>query len=165
MTEIANFWNDKHPLAAIATAKYDELVPGQGNCETFQGEMIRASGRISYDWYNNGWGCNNWSGAVQFIAQNFAKFPVQPAPEVVKDLIDSLKVVAEFSHGEPMYMADSRATALVTRIHEIVVQALIDNPEPIANTEDMFEYQEDDYVPEPEDEEEEEEEEFNDDEE
>ena len=33
---------------------YDKLVPGQGNAETVEGEMLRAINRIAYRYYNDG---------------------------------------------------------------------------------------------------------------
>lgn len=81
---IANFWDGDHPLTEIAKAKHSELVPMSGNCQTFQGELLRCSSRIEYDWYNNGWGCNNWSGAVMFLTNKFRELPVQPNAETLK---------------------------------------------------------------------------------
>jgi hypothetical protein len=147
MTELATFWNNQHPLNDIADEKFNALVPGSGKCDTLQGELIRASSKISYDWFNNGWGCNNWSGAVVFIGRFFGDLPVQPSKQVYDELIKALKVVHEYSHGEPCHIADEKADALVTKIHEIIVQGLIDNPEPIVNTRDMYDFQEEEYRP------------------
>lgn len=145
MTTIKNFWDNTHPLAEIASAKYDELVPARDHCASLQGELIRASTRIGYDWYNNGWGCNNWSGAVQFILARFSNLPNQPSAEIIADLRKNLAIVADYSHGEPCHINDDLADEVVTKIHEIIIQAVIDNPELIANTTDMFSYQEEDY--------------------
>lgn len=51
-------------------ALFDELVPSQGECETFEGELLRAISKIYYDYTNNGFG-NNWSGAYNFLDQHF----------------------------------------------------------------------------------------------
>lgn len=147
MTEtIKNFWDKSHDLSAIADEKFKALVPGVGQCETLQGELLRASSKIGYDWYNNGWGCNNWSGAVVFIQKKFRELPVQPSDDRVKELAKQLRFVSNFSHGEPFYATDADADKAVTAIHEIIVQALIDNPEPVANTIDMHEFREPDYI-------------------
>lgn len=45
---------------------WDQLVPQSGKSESFAGEIIRAAGRLQYDFYNNGMG-NNTSGAVNFL--------------------------------------------------------------------------------------------------
>jgi hypothetical protein len=147
MAKLKNFWNGTHELAVQADKLFQDLVPSVGDCKTLQGELIRASSRISYDWYNNGWGCNNWSGAVQFILAKFKELPVQPDPEVYAKLRKNLSIVADYSHGEPCNIDNSRADKLVTSIHEIIVQAVINNPEPIKLDKGMFEYSETDYVP------------------
>lgn len=144
--EIATFWNKQHSLAEKAQTLYDQLVPGQGNCTTLQGEMIRASSKIGYDWYNNGWGCNNWSGAVCFIKENYHLFPNPPEKCFIDQLMKELDYVSEFSHGEPCDMNyGGRNCLAVTKIHEIIVNTILANPEPIANTDDMLKYTEADY--------------------
>jgi hypothetical protein len=45
---------------------WDTLVPRSGHCDTYAGELIRAAGRLQYDFYNNGMG-NNTSGCVNFL--------------------------------------------------------------------------------------------------
>lgn len=151
-TELANFWNKTHPLSTQYQEFTDKLVPGSGNCDTLQGELMRAASRIGYDWYNNGWGCNNWSGAVQFIGTRFEELPNKPSAEILKQLYACLTEVSHYSHGEPCHISDEKADVLVTKIVEIVTQGLIDNPTMIPNAEDMFGYQEPDYREDPEDE-------------
>lgn len=145
MTELATFWNDKHPLTAQANALFDALVPDSGYCSTVVGELLRASTKISYDWFNNGWGCNNWSGAVVFIRQNYKA--LQLSEENVKRLKQALSYVIEYSHGEPSPKNEDRADENVTTIHEIIVQGIIDTPFYAwkANTQDMYELSEEDY--------------------
>lgn len=152
-TELKTFWNQQHPLSAKAEELFEALVPSSGNCTTLQGELLRASTKIGYDWFNNGWGCNNWSGAVIFLAQNLGKLPKQPSEELLKVFNDNLRKAYYQSHGEPCH---SEYDEVVTVIHGIVVQALIDNPEPIENVVDMYSLQEPDYIPDDEDDEEEE---------
>jgi hypothetical protein len=145
---IPTFWGADHPLSAKANELYDVLVPMDGNCGSLQGELLRASTRISYDWFNNGWGCNNWSGAVIFIRKFFSELPVQPSEEILAKLKHELSYVIEYSHGERAPRNEERAEEAVTIIHEIIVQGLIDNPDLILNTRDMFDFQErdSDYV-------------------
>lgn len=145
MTELATFWDETHPLSAAYQELSNKLIPEEGKCETLQGEFLRASNKISWDWFNNGWGCNNWSGAVVFLKKFFKELPVQPDAEVLTKLKKELNYVYEYSHGEPPPVDDDRADIAVTTIHEIVVQAIIDNPEPILNTRDMWDFSEDDY--------------------
>jgi hypothetical protein len=145
--KIATFWNEDHPLSVQSQALGVALVPLEGNCTTLQGELFRASSRIGYDWFNNGWGCNNWSGAVRFIEHNIAKLPNRIDDELIPQLVRELNFVETYSHGEPCHCAATRATFAVTKIHEIIVNAILNNPTAIPNTDDMFNYQEDDYRP------------------
>lgn len=145
MAELATFWDNTHPLSEASEALYDKLVPEDGNCPTLQGELLRASTKISWDWFNNGWGCNNWSGAVVFLQKSFKELPVQTDAEVLTKLKQQLSYVYEYSHGQPSPKNESRADLAVTTIHEIVVQAVLDNPEEILNTRDMYDFSEEDY--------------------
>jgi hypothetical protein len=54
-------------------AAFKKLVPGDGPCETKEGEILRAIGRIQYRWYNDGdwwdegYGCETVGPAVAFL--------------------------------------------------------------------------------------------------
>ncbi len=142
------FWNDEHPLSAKANELFTALVPDEGHCETLQGEMLRASTKISYDWFNNGWGCNNWSGAVVFISKYYHLFQ-NPLDKFFIDelmLTACLNYVHGYSHGEPCTQDyDGKVCETVTKIHEIIINTIIANPEPIANPCDMYDLQESQY--------------------
>ena len=58
-------------MSATFERIWEELVPREGNCDTVAGEMIRATGRLRYDFYNNGMG-NNTSGALKFLREKGA---------------------------------------------------------------------------------------------
>lgn len=140
-----NFWDNTHPLSAENERLYKELVPSVGNCKTLQGELLRASSKIGYDWYNNGWGANNWSGAVVFISKLFYMLPVLPEPVKIDTLKKALTWVANYSHGEPAPEGNAecaRAQDMVTTIHEFIVEAILANPVPITNTRDMYDFNE-----------------------
>lgn len=140
---VITFWGEDHPLSAKANELFEALVPDQGHCATLQGEMLRASTKISYDWFNNGWGCNNWSGAVVFIQKNYRLFPNQPDKEFVDELMKCLDWVHSYSHGETCRLKyDAKACKTVTKIHEIIVNTILANPEPIANPGDMYDHTE-----------------------
>lgn len=135
------FWNEEHPLSAISNYLTSSLMPLSGKCNTLQGELFRASSEISYDWFNNGWGRNNWSGAVVFLQKHFKDLP---DPKSFDKLYSLLSEVYYFSHGQStVWLEDDRAEVLVTTIHEIVVQAILENPVPIPNEKDMWDYSED----------------------
>jgi hypothetical protein len=151
MKEIPNFWDQTHPLSKKSEELFEQLVPGSGNCETLQGELLRAASKIGYDWYNNGWGCNNWSGAVIFLREHIADLPIMHPDAKSDEFHNALREVHGFSHGEPADITDERADLLVTTIQEYVVSKIIANPTPIPNEMDMWEFSEKDYVPDPED--------------
>lgn len=137
-----NFWDNDHPLASQAQELYAKLVPDVGNCPTLQGELLRAANKIAYDWYNNGWGCNNWSGAVAFIRALFGKLPNQPPEQKQARLLRALSEADQYSTGASTdFLTDASAIDIVTDIEEIIVQAILDNPEPIVNTCDMYDFQ------------------------
>jgi hypothetical protein len=59
------YWNNN----GIFQKEYDflsKLIPDNRTDGTFDLDMIHAVSRIYYDLYNNG-GCNNTSGAVNFL--------------------------------------------------------------------------------------------------
>lgn len=147
-----NFWDNTHPLAAKSEELFEELVPAVGSASTLQGELLRASSKIGYDWYNNGWGCNNWSGAVVFLQQYTANLPVAVEDSNLHEFYSALREVHGYSHGERANISDERADMLVTRIHEYVVKAILANPTPVDNDIDMLDLGEDDAPYEEEDE-------------
>lgn len=138
--EILTFWDKTNPLSQQFSDLFDKLIPRSGHCATLQGELLSASSKISYDWFNNGWGCNNWSGAVLFLNQYFKDLPIQPTAVELDAFYKSLNRVYDFSHGERVKgrITDNSATKHVTLIQEIVVKAILANPTPIANTVDMW---------------------------
>lgn len=133
-----NFWDETHPLTEANTRLFNELVPSSGKCDTLQGECLRAASKISYDWYNNGWGCNNWSGAVVFLLRNGQVLASQRTERERAAFVQALSDVRYYSHGERATISDERADELVTTIQAFVVQTILDNPTPIANTVDMW---------------------------
>lgn len=159
--ETPTFWNKAHPLTQTANGLFDLLVPGSGMCPTLQGELLRASSKISYDWFNNGWGCNNWSGAVVFLKEQFSKLPNTPSTDILKlcgkenqSIAETLKqfnaaldYVHEYSHGEPASHLDynKRPCKEVTLIHETVVMWVVANQDPISNSKDMWDCSEEEY--------------------
>lgn len=139
------FWGGNHPLKETYRALSVQLVPDYGRSDTVQGELIRAATRINYDWFNNGWGCNNWSGAVLFIKQYASELPVKLAKEDLVLLHNSLNECHGQSHGEPMHMDADYTSDLCTTVMELVLKLVISNPEPVSNTVDMFDLSEESY--------------------
>ncbi|MFW9951021.1 MAG: hypothetical protein ACFFKA_12965 [Candidatus Thorarchaeota archaeon] len=52
-----SYWNDNGAYQKEYDEKWALLVPAQGECSTIHGEMIRAAGRLLYEFCNNG-NCN-----------------------------------------------------------------------------------------------------------
>lgn len=138
MLDCPNFWSGTHPLSAKQTALFEELIPSIGTCETIEGEMLRAASRIHYDLFNNGWGCNNWSGAVMYLATYAPTY----APSLDLNLLNK---VHEYSHGEPSpaKSLSEKYYKIVTDIVEAIVTDISETRTP--NDVDMFDLQEDDY--------------------
>lgn len=157
--KIDGFWSGTHPDAARYSALAEELIPDSDNCDTLEGEFLRAATRIHYDLFNNGWGCNNWSGAVGFL-----KTYIEHLPKLDMALLDK---VEEYSHGEPVPHGNKEwytaQQIIVTAICEGVIQSITDVRTP--NTVDMFDFQGDHYEEEEDEDYYEEEEDYEDDEE
>lgn len=147
-----NFWDQDHPLSADYNRLYEDLVPSSGECKTLQGELLRAASKINYDWFNNGWGCNNWSGAVVFLEQNYGFVASGRNEEDLTKYRHALSVAREHSHGERVSMSNKFIDGAVTTIAAFVTQAILNNPTPIPNEVDMWDlsepdapYEEDDF--------------------
>lgn len=139
-----NFWDNTHPLSKDNERLYEELVPGSGNCDTLQGELLRAASKIGYDWYNNGWGCNNWSGAVVFLQDHAMTLAAKRTEAERKSFQLALQVAGSYSHGERCDLRDEFVDKVVTTIAAFVTQNILDNPTPIANSLDMWDFSEPD---------------------
>ena len=115
---------------------YDSLVeamPLMGKCDTLAGELVRAASRLGYDFYNNGMG-NNTSGALNFLDHH----------SVIDS--DTYATIYEYTRGRiynGRYDGDSLQQA-IERMVDQTVGMIVHNPQlmSIENTEDMFDYEE-----------------------
>ena len=129
------YWNNKGKFQA----QYDELVklmPPSGKCDTVAGELIRATSRIGYQFYNNGMG-NNVSGALNFLRSQGAIDP------------DTYSTIYEYSRGRiynGRYNGDAIQVA-VERATDMTLEFITRNPVLLTmeNSEDMFDYEEDEH--------------------
>jgi hypothetical protein len=144
------YWNGNGKFQAA----YDELVnlmPASGKADTVAGELIRATSRIGYQFYNNGMG-NNVSGALNFLREKGA---------IDEDTYDT---IYEYSRGRVYngnYDGDSLQVA-VERATDMTLEMITRNPVllTMSNSEDIFDFEEeelyyedeDDYYDEEEDE-------------
>ena len=130
----STYWNNQ----GTHQADYDRLVqlmPMMGKSDTVAGELIRAVSKLGYDFYNNGMG-NNTSGAVNFLD--------------AKGAIDrrTRSTIYDYTRGalyEGRYDGDSLQVAMEHMVDQ-TVEFILANPEleTQANTEDMFDYSEED---------------------
>jgi len=49
-----SYWEQTGHFQTEYNSLYDKLVPIEGKCETLNGELIRASSRLLFEYYNNG---------------------------------------------------------------------------------------------------------------
>jgi len=54
MTYESKIYNSDTELSKRYQALYDSLVPFEGNCETIEGETLRAFSRVGYRFFNDG---------------------------------------------------------------------------------------------------------------
>lgn len=132
------FWNNKHELCEESERLGSELMPISGNCETIEGELYRASSRLSYDYYNNGF-CNNWSGALEFLARH----------DMVT--VREHSVLCPYRFGNlyesdmGFYEDDCPLQQALVAIHERVIERVLEkegNLTPNTQNVDMFDFQE-----------------------
>ena len=121
-------------MSATFERIWEELVPREGKCDTIAGEMIRAAGRLRYDFYNNGMG-NNTSGALKFLREKSA---------IDKELFEYVLPYTTGRLYEGKYENDLFHVA-IDRIVEMTTKMVTFNPQlmVIENDEDIFDYSED----------------------
>ena len=122
-------------MSATFERIWEELVPREGNAATVAGEMIRAAGRLRYDFYNNGMG-NNTSGALKFLREKSA---------IDKELFD---YVLPYTTGR-LYQGDYDGDffhVAIDRIVEMTTKMVTFNPQLMTmdNNEDIFDYSDED---------------------
>jgi hypothetical protein len=60
------YWMNKGKHQKAYQELTNDLMPAYGKADTLHGELLRALGKIYYDYYNNGM-CNNTSGPCNFL--------------------------------------------------------------------------------------------------
>ena len=122
-------------MSATFERIWEELVPREGNADTVAGEMIRAAGRLRYDFYNNGMG-NNTSGALKFLREKSA---------IDQELFDYVLPYTTGRLYQGKYENDLFHIA-IDRIVEMTTKMVAYNPVlmTMKNTEDMLDYSDED---------------------
>jgi hypothetical protein len=116
------YWNNKGKYEAEASL-LQKLVPSTGHCITFKGEVWRATTKIYYDYYNNGWG-NTWKAPAAFLITHV-------------DLPESVRT-ALYDHANGNMHYDSCATEIELLVDTVVEQLRGMNERP--NVVDMWEF-------------------------
>lgn len=134
-----NTWGVPNELKGYNSKLWNKLVPMSDNCSTLEGELLRAASKICYDYFNNGWGCNNWSGAVVFL-RKFSKVPT--------NVLNHFK---KYSHGEPVdgvtdYSDNDPHSAACFLLMKSILEQIKEMPGDTPNTRDLFDFQETSYV-------------------
>jgi hypothetical protein len=130
------YWNNKGTYQSEYEVLDKKLVPAAGPAETLGGEILRASGRLYYDAYNNGF-LNNTSGALNFLRQEWAsKFPVDITEEVFNLLATKVNT------GDYSDLCEKTEEAL-EQLADATIKWILDNPEESRNPSpcDLFSYQ------------------------
>lgn len=116
---------------------WKDLVPKSGESTVLAGELIRAVGRLNYDFHNNGMG-NNTSGAINFLNHHSA--------------------ISSADFGNIYYWTRGRVyngsydgdslTKAMNSIVDSTVQMIINNPQlmSIENTKSMFDFEDEDLM-------------------
>ena len=122
-------------MSATFERIFEELVPREGKSDTVAGEMVRAAGRLRYDFYNNGMG-NNTSGALKFLREKSA---------IDKELFEYVLPYTTGRLYQGNYDGDLFHHA-IDRIVEMTTKMVMFNPMlmTIENAEDMFDYSDED---------------------
>lgn len=124
------YWNNqgKHQEAYQKLA--NELLPDSGKADTLHGELLRALGKIYYDYYNNGM-CNNTSGPCNFLK---AKLKLEGP---IKSALDDIYIESITSGYTNMDMEE-----LLEIFANYVIEHVM-STENQPNSEDMWDLQED----------------------
>ena len=114
-------------------AEYEKLwscVPSVGSCDTMQGELIRAAGKIYHDYYNNGFG-NAWCAPAAFLMDHI-------------DFPESVEAMFLAHADEIICYGDKSKT--VELMMDTVIRAAIDDCDPDSDSPgDMWDWSIDGY--------------------
>lgn len=130
----SSYWNNNGKFQNEYDTLFSTLVPSQGKCETVEGELLRAVGRIYYDYYNNG-NLNNTSGANIFLQ----KFLPNKSEQIISDL------KAHYSESNQGCYTTANLEAQLERITDAVIEHVLSVKDYTPNNHDMFDFQEDDF--------------------
>jgi hypothetical protein len=126
------YWNGKGKHQNLYEIKNAELVPYEGKCDTVEGEMLRATAKLYYDYYNNGM-CNNTSGPAKFLMIQDDELKLG-----VKDQIEKIY----YNSNNAGYGSVNLEVEL-EQLCDVVIEYLGEHSGTV-NTKDMYDYQDED---------------------
>lgn len=101
---------------------WDLLVPASGHAQTLQGEVIRITGRVSYEILNNGGG--NWDADYRKMLDALVRYLGTGAP-LEPGLLEEASSIARRFHN----IAGNEQPS---RLSELAVQWVLANPQPVS---------------------------------
>jgi hypothetical protein len=134
-----SYHNNTHPLSHRSNELFSKHVPSVGPAKHLEGELLRASNKIGYDFYNNGF-INDWSGAHQLLKDHAHLLKVHN-PDIHRDINE----IDPYKHGTmPIFSAS--ITRHLDNIHDAVVK-LVDHADKKGEFHphpgDMYDYKKD----------------------
>lgn len=116
------YWDNTGRYEAEA-AQLQEMIPAMGQCDTHKGEVWRATTKIYWDYFNNGFG-NTWTAPAAFLMDH-VKMPIN-----VKSM---LYACAKGNRGNDQYETE------IELMVDTVIEALRD-VEDRPNSVDMWQW-------------------------
>lgn len=111
----ANSWQDQHQEL------WNLLIPSQGCADTVQGEVIRITGKVSYEIMGNGG--MNWDGEYRKMLESLNDYFSMGLPLNLAGLQETKSLVEKLYNG----YGDKEPA----RLCELAVHWVLDNPNPI----------------------------------
>lgn len=103
------------------------LVPGSGKADTMQGEVIRISGKLSYEILDNG--CMNWDGEYRKLANALSDFLRTGKRLKEKEYTELDVIFGKIKDANEKEMC---------RLTELCVSWVLNNPEPVPTGETTY---------------------------
>lgn len=116
ITVSTNKWQDQHQEL------WNLLIPSQGCADTVQGEVIRITGKVSYEIIENG--SVNWDGEYRKMLDSLNNYFSMGLPLNLAALQETKSLVAKLYNGH----GDEEPA----RLCELAVHWVLDNPNPMS---------------------------------
>lgn len=122
-----SYWNGNGKYQSVYDKLWNDLVPGAGEAETTEGELIRAVGRLSYEWYNNG-NCNALyeECVIDSMYQEFLDLIEMHVPDTRELIVRMSDIIKYENYSRSQYTEDNELVyvELTDRVVEYVAGRL-----------------------------------------